>query len=534
MKKTTTKSWQVLLLDPKGRVLGGRRVEAPVWLEAVQSFAGERGEPLGNGGLVCSIQPDGSFLVFESQVSRVFHARPASPVLPDGTVPQGRTSTVRGMGAFGAEPVSGQTGPVMPAVPPPKRSGSVELDPPEARPDKDEPPVVVDPEMMAEVTRLERMARWSEVKGGEGDELLPHRVLWCKKQQDKEGEEIRCALAVWPDSPRTPLEQLILTHLSGLIEQLALRPEQACLVVAAFDHAFHQVPIRPPLAAAVWGGSYGDVPSVRWAGEAASTWPEIAPSGAGLGFRTPGDSGTVMVPAVRLGGAQPESSPLASPPAKEAQIPTAMVARSEADRGKGKKREVRAPDTPTAPEIPSRRSGPRTESLLFMAFDALNPIYECETWSESVSVVLGALTKLLPAEAAAVYLYDESTGAMRLEALRSSGKPPQSDIHVAMGQGLLGACAGQSVPLALTEVGRDSRFGSVLASALEIRPASLLGAPVEHQDRLFGAVELINRTGRPGFSGGEVEAAAYAGRMLGERLSVLPRSKSDVDDGDLE
>ena len=140
---------------------------------------------------------------------------------------------------------------------------------------------------------------------------------------------------------------------------------------------------------------------------------------------------------------------------------------------------------------------------------------------------MDAAARLVPAEAVAVYLFDESSGAMGLQGLRHSITGALPDVRVSMGQGLVGTCAAQSVALALTNLHRDSRFGSVLAFALGIEPASLLGAPVEHQGRLFGAMELVNRTGRQGFSGGEVEAVAYAGRMLGERLTVLPLEGSD-------
>jgi hypothetical protein len=555
MEGTPPRSWQVLLLDPKGKVLGGRRLEASVWLEAVRDFAGYAGEPLGRGGLICSIQADGSFLVYESQVARVFLARPEITVDEQADLPEGRTSTIRGMGALGAASPPDQEAPVAPAGPPQDRKGSLDVDRPELRPSKPggpvpaaEPAVVVDPALVKEMSRLEQMARWTEVSEDKAEELLPHRVLWCKQKVDEAQKPVvRCALAVWPDPPRHALEKLVTAHATGLRDQLELKGQSIKVVVAAFDHAFHKVPVRPALAAAVWPAGSGEEPTVLMGDEASGAWPIPVGKTTGMGFRTAGDSGTVMVPAVKLkGGVVTQSQPEPGRKAgdePESHIPTAVVPAQQIPQ-KAKTKAVREPEPepapapaappepakeepavqPPAPGEPGERSGPRTESLLFLAFDALHQIYAAETRPQAVSLVLDTMVNLVPAQAGAIYLYDESLQALRLEAFKPTDTKADP-VRVDMGQGLVGACAQQGVALALTEVHRDARFGSVLAEKVGIKPESLLGAPVEHQGRLFGAVELVNRKGREGFSGGEVEAIAYAARMLAERLSVLPTKK---------
>lgn len=560
MEGTPPRSWQVLLLDPSGKVLGGRRLEASVWLEAVRDFAGYAGEPLGRGGLICSIQADGSFLVYESQVARVFLARPERPLEEQADLPEGRTSTIRGMGALGAASPPDQAVPVAPAGPPQDKTGSMVVDRSEPQPSEAadpegprEPAVVVDPALVQEVSRLKQMAQWTEVSEDETEELLPHRVLWCMQNDDDAARPVvRCALAVWPDPPRHALENLVSAHARGLRDQLALKGQSIKVVVAAFDHAFHKVPIRPAMAAAVWPAGSGEEPTVVMGEAAEGAWPMPVGKTTGMGFRTPGDSGTVMVPAVKLkggvvtqaqadpgggagAGASPESHiPTAVVPAQQVPPKTEPEPESEtqpepepepaATAEPAATVEPAATGEPAATAEPDERSGPRTESLLFLAFDALHQIYAAETRAQAVSLVLETMVNLVPAEVGAIYLYDESLQALRVEALRPA-ETTTDPVRVDMGQGLVGACARQGVALALTDVHRDARFGSMLAEKADINPQSLLGAPVEHQGRLFGAVELVNRKGREGFSGGEVEAIAYAARMLAERLSVLPSKK---------
>ena len=77
-----------------------------------------------------------------------------------------------------------------------------------------------------------------------------------------------------------------------------------------------------------------------------------------------------------------------------------------------------------------------------------------------------------------------------------------------------------AVTLALTYADQDTRFSSVLCAHCGLAVSSVAGVPIQYQGRLYGVLELVNRSTGAGYSTEELNALAYIGRQLAERLST--------------
>lgn len=545
--KNAKDHWDVFELGSAGRVQGGGEIRAQGWLEAIREFAAHQGLPVSVAGLVSSVRSDGSFLVYEPSGTRGFYVRPHSikqvrlaaategcenasattPTLvglgkkkrphPGGGVQIQWTKEAEGQAASGSLRDQGKDN-----VQSARRKKTVST---ESNAVTREPAVVVEEALLEEINHLEGLAA-ADSSGEKNDQagMLPHRVMRCAEARDGTARsELRCALVVWPDPPREALGRLIGHHLQRFRNRLDSQGRRARLIVAAFDHAFHKVAMEPPLAAGIWESGNDARPKILFGDEAAATWPQSA---TGVPRpKSPGESGRVMVPAIRLDAegrprlASLDSTAASAKPVERQQpqttddsVPPAQAVES------------------SAASSAKERSDRTTSSLLFMAFERLKPLYEASTRKQALDVVIETIAALVKAKAGGVFLYDEQRKTLRLVRLVRSPQAgqngPEGDlplIEVAVGGGLVGTCARQGVTLSLSHVQRDVRFGSGLAAALGINPISLLAAPVQYEGRLWGAIEMIDPLSREAFTGGEVEAVGYAGRLLGERLALLPQ-----------
>ena len=87
-----------------------------------------------------------------------------------------------------------------------------------------------------------------------------------------------------------------------------------------------------------------------------------------------------------------------------------------------------------------------------------------------------------------------------------------------LGRGIAGFCAANSVSIALNDVERDPRFQMSLSRSVGLDVASVACAPIEHEGRVYGALQLVNHLSQSEFSPREQEGLTYAATRIGEYL----------------
>jgi hypothetical protein len=105
----------------------------------------------------------------------------------------------------------------------------------------------------------------------------------------------------------------------------------------------------------------------------------------------------------------------------------------------------------------------------------------------------------------------------------ASARGPKADdvmgYRVPMGKGIVGFCAKEGQALALSNAGRSPLFFKKIAESIGYPARSIACAPVDHEGRSYGAIEVLNRTASDEFTAGELEVLKYLGGKLAEHVS---------------
>lgn len=90
-------------------------------------------------------------------------------------------------------------------------------------------------------------------------------------------------------------------------------------------------------------------------------------------------------------------------------------------------------------------------------------------------------------------------------------------------QGVLGWVVKNREPALVRDVRRDQRFSHMIDEAFKFRTLSLIAAPLIGNQKVYGAIEVLNQPGDEPFSGGDVALLKLLCRAAGEALADIER-----------
>ncbi|MFH2008168.1 MAG: GAF domain-containing protein [bacterium] len=443
-----------------------------------------------------------------------------------------------------------------------------------------EPAIIIDDVLQAEIEQLETLRKAREAAmTPPAMRPIPHKVfkVIAEAPEGPRNETVRRRyVSVWPNPPREALEEVLQIQFSQVLSELEATASARRILIAAFDHAFERIPLRPPLGICTWATSNEQIPPASFVYDdaAAALWSPPSPStGSGKSpMMVPAlDPSTAAAPGV---GALPRSQadtevvtplappvapapPAASPPPAAAPPPTAPPPTSpppaahytEAPAPVHYPAELQhsvyeshfpaptpeppsgtldpfyrqepagAPVAPVAPVAPAAlETAPG--NLLNAAFGRLQALFYVTDRQQAFAYCIDTALYLVPSAAGVILLYDYSARDLFSTVIRGPGGHQPAPYRVAVADGLAGFCATQGLPLSLTHVDQDMRLQSALSQLLGLPGESIAGVPIQYQGRLYGVLELLNRQAGGGYTTEEVNALAYIGRQLAERLST--------------
>ena len=175
------------------------------------------------------------------------------------------------------------------------------------------------------------------------------------------------------------------------------------------------------------------------------------------------------------------------------------------------------------PAVPiGRREEKVSESLIEDVFLEIQPIHEGDlSMEEVVDFVMDLVMDKLQAESGSVLFADVNGRELYFATARGPKAEEIMDFRVPMGKGIVGFCAREGVSLAISDAQKDPRFYEEISKSLGYETRSLACAPVQHEGRVYGAIEVINKEGGSTFSGQEISAMAYIGRQLAQFINDL-------------
>lgn len=178
------------------------------------------------------------------------------------------------------------------------------------------------------------------------------------------------------------------------------------------------------------------------------------------------------------------------------------------------------PRDPSRPPPPARKrvSTDEQDARLADAFEACQDLLFVATPFEAVEFVIKLLEQLIPAEAATGTLYDIDDDVFRTvvaTGVASEGLKGRSHSST---KGLYGAASRLvGAALRIDDVAADGRLdASEGRSGLDARSA--LYIPLNHNNRLLGMIQLINRNNRDAFTPSDGDLAVYIGGQLAQFL----------------
>ncbi|MBN1587713.1 MAG: GAF domain-containing sensor histidine kinase [Candidatus Omnitrophica bacterium] len=114
-------------------------------------------------------------------------------------------------------------------------------------------------------------------------------------------------------------------------------------------------------------------------------------------------------------------------------------------------------------------------------------------YEKLLRLIMKEASETVGAEASSIALYRAKTRTLHFTvALGEKGKAAQ-EIVVKLGQGIAGTVGQTRKPLNVKDVSKDKRFHQKADKQTGFRTRSILAIPVEHQGKLLGVLEVINK-----------------------------------------
>jgi len=175
-----------------------------------------------------------------------------------------------------------------------------------------------------------------------------------------------------------------------------------------------------------------------------------------------------------------------------------------------------------APAVPIGRAAQAPEQsfedLVAHLMEAIQDIYSQPNLTAACGFVLDLAMRHIPCESGSVLISDINRNDLFFAVARGPKAEAVMKYRVTMGQGIVGFCAQEGVALAVSDVQRDPRFYAAISQAIGYETSSIICAPAQQQGRVFGAIELINKTAGNRFSGDEVAILNFLAHELAEYL----------------
>lgn len=114
---------------------------------------------------------------------------------------------------------------------------------------------------------------------------------------------------------------------------------------------------------------------------------------------------------------------------------------------------------------------------------------------ELLDGLLGRTTELIGAEAASILLQDDKTKRLYFSSALGVHGDRAKQYSIAMGEGIVGWVAEHGEHLIINDPDGDPRHNRDLAARIGFRPRNIICVPLVGQEKVLGALELLNKVG---------------------------------------
>ena len=144
--------------------------------------------------------------------------------------------------------------------------------------------------------------------------------------------------------------------------------------------------------------------------------------------------------------------------------------------------------------------------------------------------IVEATVALFDAEASSIALYDPASGQLVFQVAAGSQGDGVVGLAIGPDQGIAGYVFSTGLPLALSDVASDARFGRSAAERTGYVPRSVVAVPLLDDEGSIGVLEVLDRRSQAAFDLRDIELAAVFARQaaVAIRASRLERDAASL------
>jgi GAF domain-containing protein len=148
-----------------------------------------------------------------------------------------------------------------------------------------------------------------------------------------------------------------------------------------------------------------------------------------------------------------------------------------------------------------------------------------ETHSRLLEMIVETAASVISAAAGALFLIDAEACDLVCE-VGIGGKAEEiKQIRVPLGHGIAGGVAASGLPLAVSQASSDPRWARDIGARVGYTPESIVCVPLFFEERVIGALELLDKQGAPSFTPADIDVLS---RFANQAAVAIEQSRTRV------
>jgi GAF domain-containing protein len=139
--------------------------------------------------------------------------------------------------------------------------------------------------------------------------------------------------------------------------------------------------------------------------------------------------------------------------------------------------------------------------------------------------VVEVARSIFGAKASSILLLDEDAEELVFEAVVGEGEESLLGMRFPAGRGIAGWVLATRTPLVIEDVQQDPRFAADVAEDTGYVPSGLMAAPLLHEERALGVLEVLDRPERSLFSLQEMELLGLFANQASIAVDLLLKAR---------
>jgi GAF domain-containing protein len=127
------------------------------------------------------------------------------------------------------------------------------------------------------------------------------------------------------------------------------------------------------------------------------------------------------------------------------------------------------------------------------------------TRTHLLEMVVTTAAQVISARAGSLFLIDEKAQDLVFEVAIGPAAQKVKKFRVPLGHGIAGLVALAGQPMAISDTTQAEHFAADIANSVNYIPKSILCVPLFYDDRVIGAIELLDKIGKDSFSSQDME-----------------------------